>query len=84
MVGRKPVEVPPSAICNLVDIHWAELAVTPRRSVLTLTGGDASTSYVVKIEFDQKMVRHRTLAPGEFADHVLEETTYLDLPPLGE
>jgi hypothetical protein len=83
-MGGKTVEVPRSAICNLVEVHWAELSVGAKRSTLTFTAGDASTSYVVKIQFDQKMVRHRTVAPGEFEEHVMEETTYYELPPLGE
>lgn len=84
MVRGKAVEVPLSAFCDLADVNYAELAVSDKSSTLTLNGGDASTSYVVKIEFDQRMVRHRTVAPGEFEDQLLQETTYYDLPPLGE
>ena len=82
-MGGKTVFVPHSAICDLVEVHWAELSVGAKRSTLTLTAGDASTSYVVKIQFDQRMVRHRTVEEGEFGD-VMAETTYYELPPLGE
>lgn len=82
-MGGQTVFVPYSATCDLVEVHWAELSVGAKTSTLTLTAGDASTSYVVKIQFDQRMVRHRTVEEGEFGD-LMEETTYYELPPLGE
>lgn len=82
IVSGHRIEVPRCVFCDLGDIHYAQLTIGKQKSILTLDGGDASTSYVVKIEFDQKMVYRRTVAPGEFPDQLFEESNYYE-PVLG-
>jgi hypothetical protein len=81
-VSGKPLIVPIGVFCDLADLHYADLTVSQQTSVFTLRGGDASTSFIEKIQFDQKMVKRKTVAPGEFPDQLLEETTYY-MPVLG-
>ena len=78
-----PIFVPIGVFCDLADLHYANLAVSQPTSVLTLEGGDASTNYIVKVQFDQKMVRRRTVAPGEFPEQLTQDTKYY-WPVLGD
>ena len=82
IVRGHPLNVPLCVFCDLADLHYAQLTVNEDHSILTLDGGDASTSYIVKVYFDRKMVRRRTAAPGEIPDQLLEETSYYS-PVLG-
>jgi hypothetical protein len=78
-VGRHPVSVPRSAFGDLSDVSEAKLAQTARgRFTLTMTGGDASESYVVKLTFDRERVIDRTVVDSE-ANAVAEHTVYYDL-----
>lgn len=83
IVSGHPLIVPIGVFCDVADLHYAGLAVGQRTSVLTLEGGDASASYIEKIYFDQKMVKRKTVAPGEFPDQLLEDTRYY-MPVLGD
>lgn len=49
-VGSRSLFVPASAFSDLSGLREARLRVGSRASVLTLSGGDASESYVVTIE----------------------------------
>jgi hypothetical protein len=76
-VNGKAVYVPCSVLCSVTaDLNTAEVRIEQNKSILTLTGGDASRSYIVKIEFDSKMVTHSAVFNGEAPDQPLAETTY--------
>ena len=83
IVSGHALIVPIGVFCDMADLHYADLTVGQRTSVLKLEGGDASTSYTEKVYFDQKMVRRKTVAPGEFPDQLLEDTRYY-MPVLGD
>jgi hypothetical protein len=68
--------VPRSAYADLSDTNSAKLATDGGKFVLILFGGDASESYIAKIEFNRKRVTHRSLTSGEFPEHPLQETIY--------
>lgn len=76
IMGGHPISVPLSAFCDLADLDTATLTIGQKSSKLKLTGGDASTSYIVKIDFDQKGVNQRTVAPGYAEDELLEKANY--------
>jgi hypothetical protein len=42
----------------------------------TITGGDASESYILKAEFDSIHILNMTISSGENPDAPLEERTY--------
>ena len=75
-VNDKPLFVPRSVFCDLADLINAEVRIEQNKSILTLIGGDASESYIVKIEFDKDRIKRRSLAPGEAPNEPLQETTY--------
>lgn len=83
IVSGHALTVPIGVFCDVADLHYAHLAVGQRTSVLKLEGGDASTSYTEKVYFDQKMIKRKTVAPGEFPDQLLEDTRYY-MPVLGD
>lgn len=68
--------VPRSAFSDLADLGNAELEVSEKGSVLTLYGGDASESYIAKVEFNASRVKRRTLASGMSPSKPLQETIY--------
>ena len=76
MVGKTPLVVPRSAFCDLADLNNAEIDITASKSVLTLYGGDASESYIAKIEFNAEEVVRRSLTSAIEPSQPLEETTY--------
>jgi hypothetical protein len=76
MVNGKPLFIPRSTFCDLADLHKAEIRADEKGPILTLYGGDASESYMVKIEFDETRVKRRTLSTVMSADQPLQETTY--------
>ena len=75
-VAGEPLFVPRSAFADLADINNAKLATEHEKYLLILVGGDASESYVVKIEFDRKHITYRSLTSGEFPERLLQETYY--------
>jgi hypothetical protein len=75
-VNTKPIFVPRSVFCDLADLNWAEIRIGQKESTLTLTGGDASESYIVKIEFDAKQVKRRRTWSALIPDKPSEETIY--------
>jgi hypothetical protein len=76
VVNDKPLFVPRSLFCDLSDLNTAEILIGQNKSILTLTGGDASESYVVKIEFDSMQIKRRSLASGMMPGEALQETVY--------
>jgi hypothetical protein len=75
-VSGKPITVPRSVFCDLADLNSAEIRIEQNESILTLTGGDASESYIVKIVFDTERVKRKTLSSGMTPNEPLQETTY--------
>ena len=75
-VNGKPLFVPRSAFCDLADLNEAEVKADEEGSILKLGGGDASESYIAKIEFDATHVRRRTLSSATEPDQPLQETIY--------
>jgi hypothetical protein len=76
MFHGKGIFVPRSTFADLADVNQAELSMEKGKPVLTLIGGDASESYVVKIRFTATHVTYRSLTSGEFPEHPLQETVY--------
>jgi len=74
-VNAEALFIPRSVFCDLADVGAASLHTTGKGWVLTLTGGDASESYGVTIEFDATAVHRRTLTAAE-AGQKLQETNY--------
>src|SRR2546428_3703221 len=77
MNGQR-IPVPGSVFCDLVLPNRAELGVGPGISVLTIRGGDASASYVVRIEFDSARVKRTTFAISLIPDKPLQITTFYE------
>jgi hypothetical protein len=64
-VNGEALFIPRSVFCDLADVGAASLRIMGKGWVLTLTGGDASESYGVTIEFDATSVHRRTLTAAE-------------------
>jgi hypothetical protein len=77
MNGQK-IPVPGSVFCDLVLPNRAELGIGPGISVLTIRGGDASASYIVRIEFDSDRVKRTTFASSLIPDKPLQITTFYE------
>src|SRR5438093_5398178 len=77
-VNGQKIPVPGSVFCDLVLPSRAELGVRPGISVLTIRGGDASASYIVRIEFDSDRVKRTTFASSLIPDKPLQITTFYD------
>ena len=75
-IGGTPLFVPRSAFCDLADVSFAQLDADLQEATLTLTGGDASESYIVRITFGADRVKKRTLSSALSPDGLLEETVY--------
>ena len=76
-VNGTPIIVPHSVFCDLTDLNTAEVRANKNISVLILTGGDASESYIVKIEFDKDRVKRRSKYWSEYSeDEPSEEIIY--------
>jgi hypothetical protein len=75
-VNDKRISVPRSVFCDLADLNTGEINIEPKKGILTLTGGDASASYIVKIEFDQKRVKRTVTSSGMLPDEPSQETIY--------
>jgi hypothetical protein len=65
-----------SVFCDMAGITTAQIKLGKKESILTLQGGDASESYIVKIVFDALRVKHRVIASGMSPDQPTEETIY--------
>ena len=75
-VNEKRIFVARSAYCDLADLSTGEIKIESKKGILTLTGGDASESYIVKIEFDQERVNRKVLSSGMEPDKPVQETIY--------
>jgi hypothetical protein len=74
-VNGKPLYVSRSVFSDLADLNKAEIRADKDSATLILDGGDAS---VLKVSFNAKRVKSRTLIAGEF-DAVVEKTTYFQV-----
>jgi hypothetical protein len=75
-VNDKAIIVPRSVFCDLADLSTAQIQIGQKESILTLVGGDASESYVVKIVFDAGRVKRRVKESGMLPGQPIQETTY--------
>lgn len=75
-VNDRTIILPRSVFCDLADLNTAQIEIGQKESKLTLTGGDASESYVVKIFFDTGRVKRRVKESGMLPDQPIQETTY--------
>ena len=75
-VNDKRILVPRSVFCDLADLNTGEVKIESRKGILKLTGGDASASYRVKIEFDEERVKRRVTSSGMLPDEPSQETVY--------
>jgi hypothetical protein len=75
IVKGKPISVPRSVYLDLADINTAVVITEKGKHILRLTGGDASESYRVVIEFDANRVRTKRVYSGE-GNGLLQETVY--------
>jgi len=78
-VNGNHISIPRSTFADLADLNVVKIEVAKAGWILTFTGGDASESYIVKIEFDAGGVNKRTIFSGMAPDKPLEVTTYYEL-----
>ena len=76
VVNGKKVFVPRSSFLDLAWVDRANIVQRGMRWVLIISGGDASESYFVEIEFDKSTVRKRIMFGGEADTEPLEVTTF--------
>lgn len=75
-VNRAEIFLPRSIYADLSDVQSAEFSrAKDGKFILTITGGDASESYIARIIFDRQ-VQQRMLYSGEDRTHALEVTNY--------
>jgi len=70
------VGVPASVYADLADVNRAQFKQMGDVVALYLECGDASGAYTVRIDFDAKGVRKRSMVDGFDESEVVEETTY--------
>lgn len=75
-VNGKPLFVPRSTFSDLSDLNTAEVTIEQNQSILTLIGGDAAGSYIVKIEFDKDRIKRRSLIDPEGPNEPTQVTIY--------
>jgi hypothetical protein len=80
LVGDKLLFVPPSVFGDLAEPHLGHIKVDEKKLYLTISGGDASESYILSVEFDAHRITRRTLESGIAPGKPLQETIYY--PPL--
>ncbi len=68
--------IPRSVFCDLSDLVNAKIEGANGGAILTLYGGDASESYIVKIQFGKNGVRRRSFFSAMQPDQLLQETIY--------
>jgi hypothetical protein len=74
-VNGASVIVPRSVFSDLADLNYGQVGIMQKSSILTMAGGDASESYVVRIRFNRERITGRSLFDGESGEK-LQETTY--------
>jgi hypothetical protein len=75
-INGTPLFVSRSAFADLVDPREARISFQSKQVVLTVWGGDAADSYIMRLYFDRKAVWRRTLSSAIPPPVVTEETRY--------
>jgi hypothetical protein len=75
-VNGDDIVVPYNAYADLFWVSTAQLVVSESEGVLTVSGGDASEGYDVRIEFDGAAIRLRSLYGLGSSDEPLQQTRY--------
>ncbi len=75
-VNGSPIFVPRSTYADLLAVRQAEVSLAGRTPTLQLSGGDASESYVARIEFDKATVKRRVIFDPALSGKPLQETVY--------
>jgi hypothetical protein len=75
-VDGTEVMIPASVYADLADVNRAQFRQVGDEVALFLECGDAAGAYSVRIDFDAKGVRKRTMVDGFDESEVVEETTY--------
>lgn len=85
-VNGREILVPDSVYSSLEDLNRAKVFQEGEKLILMINGGDAASSYYVKIEFNGKRVTHKAVYADKsmIADVVLEETTYNEVVLFGK
>lgn len=76
LVNERDIFVPVSAYADLGDVLSAEFSTKGGLFVLTVRGGDASESYIVRLSFNKERLLERRVYSGEDPYNVLEVTRY--------
>src|SRR5712691_10668789 len=75
-VNGSPIFVPRSTYADLLAVRQAEVSLAGRTPTLQLSGGDASESYLARIEFDKSTVKRRAMFNPAMPGKPLQETVY--------
>jgi hypothetical protein len=75
-VNGRDLFVPRSAYADLSWVTSAEVTASKANGRLTVHGGDASESYFVRIEFDAKGIRSRSLYSSLIPNAPSQQTRY--------
>jgi hypothetical protein len=84
-VNGHPIFVPPDAYCWLFNPNEAELDLRGRSMTLSILGGDAGSFYVVKLYFDSKRIKRKTIgdqsgigSDTKYYFHVVEDVPAIE------
>ena len=75
-ISEKEVFVPNSAFMDLGDIARADWSTSKEGIILTITGGDASESYIAVYKIQNMRIVERRLFAGEDTSQPLQITKY--------
>lgn len=75
-VNGKQLFIPRSVSCDLADLNTAEIRFEQNEPTLMLTGGDASESYIVRIEFNEEQIKRKVEFSSMLPDEPTQETIY--------
>ncbi len=77
-VNGKKIFIPHSLVSDMAMLTAAEIRFEKQNIVLLIDEGDASESYFIKIEFDNKRVKSMNVYADKTmtSDQLLSETTY--------
>lgn len=78
-VNGEEIVVPDSVYCDMNDLSRGKVFIEGKSMVLMLEGGDASTSYYEKIEFDRKHVKRWIVYVDDDTlsqDSIVQESTH--------
>ena len=78
-VNGKKLFIPRSAYLDLADIHHATIVENETYMTILFRGGDASESYIAKIDFNENRVLKRSIASGLIPEKLLESTQYYEV-----